>query len=108
MFSALIIVYISSIISFLKKIANQHFHQYFSLENYLFCLTLVTFNSGTVCGFGGQVSLGAKDLAEEIDKINNKTDANLIIVNFIPVPCQAMNVLIFKSYWHLYTYYLPT
>jgi len=38
------------------------------------------------------VSLGAKDLAEEIDKINNKTDANLIIVNFIPVPCQAMNV----------------
>ena len=68
----------------------------------------MTFNSGTVGGFVGQVSLGAKDLAEEIDKINNKTDANLIIVNFIPVPCQAMNVLFFKSYWHLYTYYLPT
>ena len=76
MFSALIIVYISSLISFLKKIANQHFHQYFSLENYLFCLTLVTFNSRTVGGFGGQVSLGAKDRADEIDKIKTKTDAN--------------------------------
>ena len=72
----MIIVYISSIISFLKKIANQHFHQYFSLENYLFCLTLVTFNSGTVGGFGGQVSLGAKDLADEIDKTKTKSVPN--------------------------------
>ena len=88
MFSALIIVYISSLIPFLKKIANQHFHQYFSLENYLFCLTLVTFNSGTVGGFVGQVSLGAKDLADEIDKTKTKSVANWIIVNSIPVPCQ--------------------
>ena len=39
-------------------------------------LTFVALNSGIVGGFGGHVSLGAKDLADEIDKMNNKNDAN--------------------------------
>ena len=38
-------------------------------------------NSGIVGGFGGHLSLGAKDLADEIDKMNNKNDANWIIMN---------------------------